>query len=86
MDEAEWQLEDAVGLSIRCWRVRFPSRAPLRARSVIDLRGLLELLRSALIADNGRILSTLDWRPQRDRLDLIVADALAWERKLAERG
>lgn len=40
----------------------------------------------ALTADNGRILATLPWRPQRDRLDTIVADALAWERKLAERG
>jgi UDP-glucose 4-epimerase len=40
----------------------------------------------ALVADNGRILATLPWRPQRDDLDLIVRDALAWERKLAERG
>ena len=39
----------------------------------------------ALIADNGRILATLPWRPARDSLDLIVADALAWERRLAER-
>jgi UDP-glucose 4-epimerase len=40
---------------------------------------------SALIADNHRILATLPWRPARDDLDTIVADALAWERKLAER-
>ena len=40
----------------------------------------------ALIADNRRILDTLGWRPARDDLDTIVADALAWERKLAERG
>jgi len=40
----------------------------------------------ALVADNGRILATLPWRPRRDDLDTIVADALAWERKLAERG
>lgn len=39
----------------------------------------------ALVADNGRILATLPWRPQRADLDLIVADALAWERNLAER-
>jgi UDP-glucose 4-epimerase len=39
----------------------------------------------ALIADNARILATLPWRPARDNLDLIVADALAWERRLAER-
>ena len=39
----------------------------------------------ALVADNGRILETLSWRPQRDDLDTIVKDALAWERTLAER-
>ncbi len=38
-----------------------------------------------LVADNRRILATLPWRPQRDDLDLIVSDALAWERKLSER-
>ncbi|WP_294338628.1 UDP-glucose 4-epimerase GalE [uncultured Sphingomonas sp.] len=40
----------------------------------------------ALIADNGAILATLPWRPQHADLDGIVRDALAWERKLAERG
>jgi len=40
----------------------------------------------ALVADNRRILETLSWRPRRDALDTIVADALAWERKLAQRG
>ncbi len=40
----------------------------------------------ALVADNARILATLPWRPRHDDLDRIVADALAWERKLAERG
>ena len=39
----------------------------------------------ALVADNSRILATLPWRPKRDDLDTIVADALGWERKLAER-
>jgi len=39
----------------------------------------------ALVADNRKILSTLAWRPHRDDLAQIVADALAWERKLAER-
>ena len=39
----------------------------------------------ALIADNAAILSTLDWRPQHDDLEQIVRDAMAWERKLAER-
>jgi UDP-glucose 4-epimerase len=37
----------------------------------------------ALVADNGKILATLAWRPARDQLDAIVADALAWERRLA---
>ncbi|WP_242152691.1 MULTISPECIES: UDP-glucose 4-epimerase GalE [unclassified Sphingomonas] len=41
---------------------------------------------AALISDNGAILKALDWTPQRDDLDLIVRDALAWERALAERG
>jgi UDP-glucose 4-epimerase len=40
---------------------------------------------AALISDNAAILRTLDWAPQRADLDLIVADALAWERKLGER-
>lgn len=39
----------------------------------------------ALIADNAKILATLPWRPQRNDLDTIVKDALAWERKLVER-
>ena len=39
----------------------------------------------ALVANNDKILATLPWRPKRDDLDTIVADALAWERKLAER-
>lgn len=38
-----------------------------------------------LVSDNRRILATLPWRPQHDDLDQIVRDALAWERKLAER-
>jgi UDP-glucose 4-epimerase len=38
-----------------------------------------------LIADNAAILAALPWRPERNTLDLIIADALAWERKLAER-
>lgn len=40
---------------------------------------------AALIADNRRILATLPWRPQRDDLDTIVADALSWERSLSTR-
>ena len=39
----------------------------------------------ALVADNSAILATLPWRPKHDDLEGIVRDALAWERKLAER-
>jgi UDP-glucose 4-epimerase len=39
----------------------------------------------SLVADNAKILATLPWQPKLDDLDTIVADALAWERKLAER-
>ena len=38
-----------------------------------------------LVADNARILGTLDWRPDHDDIDTIVADALAWERRLLDR-
>ncbi len=40
---------------------------------------------AALTADNSKILATLPWRPQRDDLNVIVADALNWERKLSTR-
>ena len=36
-----------------------------------------------LVADVGCIRSTLDWKPQYDNLDTIVAHALAWEVQLA---
>ena len=39
----------------------------------------------ALVANNEAILSTLPWRPERDDLNIIVNDALAWERSLAAR-
>jgi UDP-glucose 4-epimerase len=39
----------------------------------------------ALVADNRAILARLDWRPALDDLDTIVAHALMWERRLAER-
>ena len=38
-----------------------------------------------LVADNRAILATLEWTPQRDDLDTIVKDALAWERALQQR-
>jgi UDP-glucose 4-epimerase len=37
-----------------------------------------------LVAANQRLLETLDWRPAYADIDRIVADALAWERKLLE--
>ena len=37
---------------------------------------------ATLVADVARIRSTLDWRPQFEDLDTIVAHALAWERRL----
>ncbi|RVU07084.1 UDP-glucose 4-epimerase GalE [Novosphingobium umbonatum] len=40
----------------------------------------------SLISDNARIKSTVPWVPRYDDLDLIVAHALAWERKLGELG
>ena len=38
-----------------------------------------------LVADNRRLLKTLEWRPTYADIDRIVGDALAWERKLAAR-
>jgi UDP-glucose 4-epimerase len=38
-----------------------------------------------LVADTGRIRNQLGWQPALDDLDRIVADAIAWERKLAAR-
>src|SRR3984893_10846745 len=35
-----------------------------------------------MIADIGRIRTTLDWRPQYDNLETIATHALAWEEKL----
>ncbi|MEP3145188.1 UDP-glucose 4-epimerase GalE [Qipengyuania citrea] len=34
-----------------------------------------------LISENERILATLPWQPKRKDIDLIVGDALAWERR-----
>ncbi|HKO13651.1 MAG TPA: UDP-glucose 4-epimerase GalE [Acidobacteriaceae bacterium] len=38
-----------------------------------------------LVSANRRILETLDWRPAYNDIDVIVGDALAWEKKLAAR-
>jgi UDP-glucose 4-epimerase len=37
---------------------------------------------AALVANVDRIRKTLDWRPQFQDLDMIVAHALAWESRL----
>jgi UDP-glucose 4-epimerase len=37
-----------------------------------------------LVSSNARIMETLDWRPRHADIDVIVRDALAWERKLLE--
>ena len=39
-----------------------------------------------LVAGNGKLLETLDWRPAHADIDGIVRDALAWERNLAASG
>ncbi|WOE75771.1 UDP-glucose 4-epimerase GalE [Alterisphingorhabdus coralli] len=39
----------------------------------------------ALISDNSAIKARFGWQPRHDDLDQIVSDALAWERKLAEK-
>jgi UDP-glucose 4-epimerase len=38
-----------------------------------------------LVAANAKLLATLKWRPAYADINAIVGDALAWERKLAER-
>lgn len=38
-----------------------------------------------LVAANARLLKTLSWRPSYADIDRIVADAIAWERKLQKR-
>ena len=39
----------------------------------------------ALISDNRAIVDRFGWQPKYDDLDVIVRDALAWERQLGER-
>ena len=38
----------------------------------------------SLVSDPSRLKATLPWVPSHAELDGIVADALAWERKLSE--
>jgi UDP-glucose 4-epimerase len=38
-----------------------------------------------LVAANARLLATLAWRPRYDDINVIVRDALEWERKLLDR-
>ena len=55
-------------------RPRFPGRAHRPPRPAI---------RPRWSPTSSRIQATLDWRPQFNDLDTIVAHALAWERRLA---
>ncbi|HEY8578446.1 MAG TPA: UDP-glucose 4-epimerase GalE, partial [Beijerinckiaceae bacterium] len=41
---------------------------------------------SSIVAANGRARSLLGWTPQHDDLREIVGQALAWERRLHNRG
>jgi UDP-glucose 4-epimerase len=38
---------------------------------------------AVIVADAGRLRQTFGWQPHFDDLDRIVADALAWERRLS---
>ncbi|MBS7696454.1 MULTISPECIES: UDP-glucose 4-epimerase GalE [unclassified Chelatococcus] len=40
---------------------------------------------AAIVAEVAKIKSTLDWNPQFQNLDMIVSQALAWEKGLADR-
>jgi UDP-glucose 4-epimerase len=40
---------------------------------------------AAIVANSERARAELGWRPQRDDLDAIVADALSWEAALSHR-
>ncbi len=40
---------------------------------------------AALVADNYAIMRELGWKPEHNDIDVIVGDALAWERELGER-
>jgi UDP-glucose 4-epimerase len=51
----------------------------------VDLRGRRPGDCPTLVADSSHLKSLLDWQPKYDNLDVIVADALAWERKVAAR-
>ena len=51
----------------------------------VDLRGRRPGDPASLVADVARIRAALDWRPQFDDLNSIVAHALAWEQILGRR-
>ena len=65
---------DVVAAVKRASRTDFPVRlAPRRAGDP-----------AALVAGADRIREVLGWAPERDNLDTIVADALAWEQRLRD--
>ena len=40
---------------------------------------------ASIVSDPSRVKATLNWQPSHDDLDVIVRDALAWEKRLGER-
>ena len=70
--------------AFRCWKCSTRSTAPTARRSSAVMEGRRAGDPPQLVAANARILGTLDWRPAHADIDTIVADALGWERKLAE--
>src|SRR3954465_10251298 len=61
-------IEAVRGVSMRNFAVSY---APRRPGDIMTM-----------VADTGRIRSTLDWTPQFDNLETIATHALAWEQKL----
>lgn len=55
----------------------------INAKLPVDLRERRLGDCPTLVADSSHLKSLLEWQPKYDNLDVIVADALAWERKVA---
>jgi UDP-glucose 4-epimerase len=55
----------------------------INAKLPVDLRERRPGDCPTLVADASHLKSLLNWQPKYDNLDVIVADALAWERKVA---
>jgi UDP-glucose 4-epimerase len=57
----------------------------INAKLPIDMRERRPGDAPMLVANSGHLKSMLKWQPRFDDLDVIVADALAWERKMSAR-